>query len=74
MIKNRIDFNLLGNAQTAYNEVNVNIERWTKIIFLLLTKVSLAGCIIVPPLLITTINYCNYDLREESYFLSFPVV
>lgn len=73
-IEIKINFNQLGrNARTFYDEVNEKIERWNKMIYFVTAIVSCAG-VILPPLLITTVNYCIYDLKQESYLLPFPVV
>lgn len=69
-----IQFDLLGKSNITYSDMSANIERWNKIIFHVLTKVSLVNCVVLPPLLITSISYWIYDLKEGSYFLSFPVM
>lgn len=67
-------FNPLGkHAWITYNDVNEKIERCSKIIYFISAKLSSAG-VVLPTALITAVNYSIYDLKEESYFLPFPVV
>lgn len=57
----------------TYVKVNEKIERGSKIIYCILPEISFAG-VVIPPLLITSVNYFIYDLKDESYLLPFPVM
>lgn len=56
-----------------YNGVNVKIERLSKLIHFVLTKLTVVG-LELPALAITMINYFVYDLSEESFFLPEPLM
>lgn len=60
-------------SATLYTQTNQDIEKVCEIIYLIMTKLSVAGTIL-PPLLLTAVNYFVYDLHDESYFLPFPVM
>lgn len=65
---------LLGSHATIkYIKVNEKIELWNKIIYCMLPEISFVG-VVSPPMLITFVNYFFYDLKEDSYFLPFPVM
>lgn len=51
--------------QTLYNGLNGKIERMCKWLYIAMIKVSIAGTML-PPLLITLVNYYIYDLGDES--------
>lgn len=69
-----MEFNPLGrHARIMYIKVNERIEQWNKIIYCISAEISCAG-VVLPPLLITSVNYFIYDLKEESYLLPFPVM
>lgn len=48
-----------------YDELNAKIERLCKWLYIALVRVALAGTML-PPLLITLVNYYIYDLGDES--------
>lgn len=54
-------------------ELNEKIERMSKLVYSIFVEASLVG-LVIPPLLITLVNYFVYDLSEESYFLPTPVM
>lgn len=56
-----------------YVELNEKIERMSKHVYSIFVEASLVG-LVMPPLLITLVNYFIYDLSEESYFLPTPVM
>lgn len=65
---------LIGiHSRIMYNEMNEKIERISKLVYSIFVEASIAG-LVVPPLLITLVNYFIYDLKEDSYFLPTPVL
>lgn len=60
-------------SRVMYTELNEKLERMSKFVYTVFVEASLAG-LIIPPLLITLVNYFIYDLSEESYFLPTPVM
>lgn len=56
-----------------YNEINEKIERTSKLVYTIFVEASIVG-LIVPPIIITLVNYFIYDLKEQSYFLPTPVM
>lgn len=64
---------ILGiHSQIIYNEMNEKIERISKLVYTIFVEASIVG-LVLPPLLITLVNYFIYDLKDESYFLPTPV-
>lgn len=41
--------------------------------YFIMAKMSVVGTVL-PALMLTLVNYFVYDLRDESYFLPFPVM
>lgn len=58
--------------KTRCHGLNVKIERISKLIYFLVVKLTLLG-VLLPALFITLINYFIYDLKDESYYLTFPI-
>lgn len=56
-----------------YNELNEKIEQACHLIHLALVWVSTSG-VVVPPLIVTVVNYAVYGLEDESFYLPFPVM
>lgn len=56
-----------------YIEMNEKVERISRLVYTIFVEASMAG-LLIPPLLITLVNYFVYDLNEESYFLPTPVM
>lgn len=56
-----------------YNELNEKIERISQLIYTLFVKITPAG-IVLPGLFITLTNYFVYDLKEDSYYFTFPIM
>lgn len=54
------------------NGLNEKIERISKLIYFLVVKLTTLG-VLLPALFITLINYFIYDLKDDSYYLSFPI-
>lgn len=68
-----IFFSLGVHARTMYNELNRKIEQASHLIHLVLVWVSTSG-VVLPPLIVTIINYVIYGLGDESFYLPFPVM
>lgn len=70
---NKLKFSILesDNPVMKMNFQNLNevIEQVSEIYYFLLVKLSIPG-VLVPPLVVTAINYYVYD--SNSYFLPFP--
>lgn len=56
-----------------YIELSGKIEFTCKLFDIVFVKVTLAS-IILPQFLITVVNYFIYDLKDESYFFSIPMM
>ena len=76
----QIKINLIicvGASDTAlkikFSELNEKIERISKLIHFILVKLTLAG-VELPAFFITLINYFIYDLKDDSYYFSFPIM
>lgn len=61
------------NASKNCMEINEKIERRSELIYFVFTKLSVPG-VILPALLLTTVNYFIYGLDKESYYLPFPLM
>lgn len=71
---NKLFLSFVGvDARTMYNKLNKKIELASHIIHLCLVWVSTSG-VVVPPLIITIVNYVIYGLGDESFYLAFPVM
>lgn len=57
-------------SKTMYIELNVKMERMTKLTYFLFVQLSVPG-VMFPALFITSINYFVLDLGNESLFLPF---
>lgn len=69
----RLNFTGARNSDLwiAYKGLNIAIERMSKFLHFLITRLTVVG-LIIPSLLITITNYFIYDLGTESYYLSCP--
>lgn len=56
-----------------YLELNEKIERMSKVVYSIFVEASVVG-LLLPPLLITLVNYFIYDLKSESFALPTPVM
>lgn len=61
------------NSWKSYNKLNVKIERMSEFFHFILTKLTIIG-IMTPSLIITIDNYFIYDLGDESYYISCPML
>lgn len=57
----------------TYTALNEKIEMMSKWIYIILSKASPAG-MMLPSLLLSTINYFVLDLGEESFLLPCPMM
>lgn len=62
-----------STSTSVYIELNEKIEYTCKLVHFVIVKLTFIG-IMLPQVLITTINYFLYDLKDQSYFLSVPVM
>lgn len=60
-------------SKAKYSDLVNNIERMSRFFHFVLTKLTVAG-VVLPDLLITLGNYFIYDLGDESYYLSAPMM
>lgn len=71
-----IHVDLIGmqNAQSnrIYNEMSERIEKVSEIFYFVLVKMTVPG-VLLPSCLITIYNYFILDLKDESFFLPFPI-
>lgn len=76
--KNDFFFSKIGlmtnsvSISTDYNRLSVKIEQMSKFIRYTLVDLTFTA-MVLPPIILTSINYFIYDLNDESYFLPFPV-
>lgn len=61
------------NSTAVYIKLNGNIEWTCQLLEITIVKLTSAG-VLIPPLLITAVNYFIYDLKDESYYLVCPVM
>lgn len=54
-------------------KLNGKIERMSQLIHFMLAKLTFVGCVL-PDLILTTINYFIYNLNDESFHLSIPMM
>lgn len=67
-------FNWLGAHGTIlYYEVIVRIKRISELSYNVLVEASTVG-IFQPYVLITIVNYFIFDLKNESFYLPYPVM
>ena len=59
--------------KTLYIESNEKVEKFYESYQFAIVKLTYAS-LLLPPMLITTVNYFIYDLKDESYFLGIPVM
>ena len=69
----QIGSKICATSTSIYIELNEKIEFICKLLHVVSVHLTVNG-VMVPQLLITVINYFIYDLKDESYFLSFPVM
>lgn len=60
-------------SKTIYDKYNAKIERMSKLFYLVFVTLTTPG-IVLPPLLITLVNYYVYGLGDESFYLPFREV
>lgn len=60
-------------SKAKYSDLIDKIERMSKFFHFILTKLTVVG-VVAPDLLITIGNYFIYDLGEQSYYLSAPMM
>lgn len=60
-------------SAAIYTELNANIELATKWCHILLVNVDLVG-VIVPPFLVSYVNYFIFDRGDEAFMLSWPLM
>lgn len=60
-------------AIANYCNLNDQIERWSKVFYFVVVKLTMSG-IILPIVFVTAINLFLYKLGDDSYFLPFPIV
>lgn len=60
-------------SKSKYVNLINNIERMSKFFHFVLTKLTVAS-VVAPDVLITLGNYFIYDLGDESYYLSAPMM
>lgn len=65
----------INNAalRAVATEIDENIELISNVIHFVTTKLTIAG-LLLPPLVLTAINYFIYDFGDESYVLPYPVM
>lgn len=69
----QIGSKIRASSRSIYVELNKKIELVYKVLRFIIMKFTYVG-IIVPQLLITGVDYFVYDLREESFYLTCPVM
>lgn len=65
--------NICSTSATIYIELNEKIELTCELLHLTIAKFTYIG-VSIPQLLITGANYFVYDLKDESYYLTVPVM
>lgn len=60
-------------SKLKYTDVNQKIERVTEILYFIIVKLNIPGCVI-PPLIATMVNYYIYKLGDESFYLGAPAM
>lgn len=61
------------NAARGITEDRIKIEQISKVINFILLKLCAPG-VVLPALLVTSINFLIYDLGDKSYFLPLPIM
>lgn len=62
-----------ADAWDNYIRLNAQIELISQVLYYLATRFALIG-LMSPSLLVTLVNYFYYDLGNESYYLSCPLL
>lgn len=60
-----------ANLKSSYAELSEKIERMSKLLYFIQTKISVPANML-PPLLMTVVNYYILDMHDESFLLPFP--
>lgn len=61
-----------SQSKQMYNEMSEKIEKVSEILYFVLVKMTVPG-VLLPSCLITIYNYFILDLKDESFFLPFPI-
>lgn len=65
---------ICASSTSIYIELNKKIELVCNVLRFMLMKFTYIFGIIVPQILITCVNYFVYDLKEESFYLTCPMM
>lgn len=68
---NVIGFKYL-ESKAIYEKVNEKVEKWTKILYFVLTVITLPG-VMLPNCLTSCFLYFTTDLGNEAFRTSFPI-
>lgn len=60
-------------SKAIYNKMDAKIHRLVKLFYTVYVKLTLL-LILIPPVLVTVVNYYIYDLGDESFYLPFRTV
>lgn len=60
-------------TEITYNQLNKQIERMSRLIKILVLKLS-GSSVMVLPLMLTLVNYFVFNLGSKSFFLPFPIM
>lgn len=60
-------------SKFMYDNVNRKVEQLSQILYILLVKLDIPGCVL-PPFIATMVNYYIYDLGDESFYLGAPAM
>lgn len=60
-------------SMAMYNELNTKIERMSKFFYILSVEIIFPASMILP-LILMLVNYFVLDLKNESFYLPFPVM
>lgn len=59
--------------ERKYSETITNIEQMSKFMHIILVQLTSIG-ILIPAIVITSVNYFVYSLGDRSYFLAYPMM
>lgn len=57
----------------VYRSINLKIERLFSVAYLILIRISVAG-LVVPSILMSSINYFDFNLAGDSFLLPVPTM
>lgn len=60
-------------SKFKYSDLNKKIELFSEIYYISVVKLSMSG-VVLPAFFLTSINYFIYDMGDDSFFLSYPIV